>query len=178
MWCIRINIFDIDMSICHLISILSLSFDIFSITKNVEKMKSVYGDDCLRWTRVFALHEEFSDGREAAKLCNSQHSRLSPTLSTKINVNTVRTLINKDCSLTYREMVAMMDYSMSTIKNIMKKLGMRCVAWLWVLHHLMKQQLQQCVDVCTCLKNKYQDGPLIHVPWCYMRWNVCLTLQP
>ncbi len=82
-------------------------------------MKSVYGDDCLCQTQVFALHKEFLEGRETAELRNSQHSGRPPTLSTEINVNTVRmlidvntvktlidvnsvrTFIEEDCSLTY-----------------------------------------------------------------------------
>ncbi len=69
-------------------------------TKMFEKMKSIYSDDCLSGTQVFALHKEFSEGRETAGLHDSQRSGWPPTVSTKINVNTVRTLI-EDHSLTF-----------------------------------------------------------------------------
>ncbi len=82
-------------------------------TKKFEKMKSVYDDDCLSWMQVFALHKEFSEGRETVELHSS-----------KVNINTMRILIEEDRSLTCWEMVAIMDCSKSTIKNIMKKLGM------------------------------------------------------
>ncbi len=72
----------------------------------------------------------------------------------EINVNIV-TLIEDDHSLTCREMVTIMDCSKATIENIMKKLGMRSDASTWVPHQLMKQQLQQHVDICTRLKNRY-----------------------
>ncbi len=62
-------------------------------TKMFEKMKSIYSDDCLSWTQVFALHEEFLKGRETVQLRNAQHNGRPPTLFTKINVNTVRTLM-------------------------------------------------------------------------------------
>ncbi len=73
-------------------------------------MKSVYSNDCLSWTQVLALHEEFLEGGRA-ELHNSQYSGWPPTLSTKIDVNNVRTLIEEDRSLTYREMVAIVHRS-------------------------------------------------------------------
>ncbi len=69
-------------------------------TKTFNKMKSVYGDDCLSRTQVFALHKEFLERRGRAQLHNSQYSGQPPTLSTKINVNTVKTLIEEECYLT------------------------------------------------------------------------------
>ncbi len=108
-------------------------------TKMFAKIKSVFGNNCLSRTQVLALHKEFLRGRETAELCNSQRSGWPPTLSTKININNIRTLIEEDRSLTCREMAAVMDYSKSMIKNIMKKLHMRHVASMWVPHHLMKQ---------------------------------------
>ncbi len=32
-------------------------------TKTFEKMKFIYDNDCLSWMQVFALHTEFSEGR-------------------------------------------------------------------------------------------------------------------
>ncbi len=105
-------------------------------------MKSVCNDDCLSRTQVLALHNrDFSEWRETAELRNSQCSGRSLTLSIKINVNTVRTLIEEDRSLTCHEMDAIMDCSKLTIENIMKKLGMRHVVSMWVAHNLTKQQL-------------------------------------
>ncbi len=78
---------------------------------------------------MFALHNEFSERIEMAELCNSQHSGQLPKLSSEINVNTVKTLIIKEfCSLTCQKMVAIMGSSKLMIKNIIKKLCMRCVA--------------------------------------------------
>ncbi len=44
-------------------------------------------------------------------------------------------------------MVVIMDYSKSTIKNIMKKFDIQCVTLIWVPYYLTKEQLQQRVDV-------------------------------
>ncbi len=88
-------------------------------TKMFEKLKSVYGNDYLSQTQMCTLHKEFSEGRETAELCTSQHSGQSP-LSTKINVNIVRTLIEEDCSLT-AEMEAIMDCLKLMMENIIKK---------------------------------------------------------
>ncbi len=103
---------------------------------------------------MFISHRKFSEWRETAELCNSQcqHNRQPLTLSTKNNVNTVRTLIEEDRSLTYREMVAIIDCSNSMIENM----KMSCVASTWVPHHLMKQQLKKCVDVCAYLKTNFK----------------------
>ncbi len=64
-------------------------------TKMFEKMKSVYGDNSLSLTQLFTLHNKFLEGRETAELHNSQYSGQSLILSTKINVNTERTLIEE-----------------------------------------------------------------------------------
>ncbi len=90
-------------------------------------MKFVYSDYCLNQMQVFALHKEFLERREAAELHNNQRSGQPPTLSTKINVNTVRTLIEENSSLTCLKTVTM-DCSKSTIESIMKKFGMWSVA--------------------------------------------------
>ncbi len=127
-----------------------------TLTNTFEKMKSFYSDDFLSQMQVFILHKEFSEGRETADLYSSIHSRQPLALSTKINVNTVRTFI-EDHSIICQEMAAIMDCSKSTIENIMKRLGMWCVTPTWVLHHLTKHRLQHCIDICTCLKNKYWD---------------------
>ncbi len=76
--------------------------------------------------QVFTLHKEFSEGRETTEQHNSQCSEWPPTRSSKINVNTVRTL-TEDRSLTCRKIAALINYSKSTIKNIMKKPGMQHV---------------------------------------------------
>ncbi len=60
-------------------------------------MKSVYDNDCLSSTQVFTLRKEFLEERETAILHNSQCNRWPPMLSTEINVNTMRTLIEEDC---------------------------------------------------------------------------------
>ncbi len=73
---------------------------------------------------------------------------------TEINIDAVRTLIKRDCSLTCQEMAAVKDYSKSTIEIIIRKLDVRCVVSTWILHHLMKRQFLQRVDVCASLKNK------------------------
>ncbi len=118
-------------------------------TKTFEKMKVVYGDNyCLSWTLLFVLHKEFNEGRETAELRNREHSGQSRTLLSEINVNMVRVLVDKDRSLTCRKMVGIMDCSKSTIENILKKLSMWRVASRWVLHRLIKEQLQKRVDVC------------------------------
>ncbi len=69
-------------------------------------------------------------------------------------------------------MAAILDCLNSTIENIMKKLCMRCVASMWLPHHLTKEHLQQLVDICTHLKNRYQDDPLFmpHVLICDEMW--------
>ncbi len=69
---------------------------------------------------------------EIAKLCNSQHSAQPPTLSTKINANTLRTLIEENRFLTSQEMVVKLDCSKSMIENIMENPSMRCAASMWV----------------------------------------------
>ncbi len=69
----------------------------------------------------------------------------------------MRTLIREDSSLSCWEIAAIMDCSKSMLENIIKKIGMRCVVLTWVLHYLTKLQLQKCVGVYTCLKNKYWD---------------------
>ncbi len=104
-------------------------------TKTFEKMKSVYSYDCLDQTQVFALHGEFSEGSETAKLWNSQHSGQPLTLFTKINVNTARTL-TEDHFLTCWEMATTIDYSRTMTENIMKKFSMWCIASMQVIHHL------------------------------------------
>ncbi len=145
-------------------------------TKTLEKIKSVYSDDCQCRTQVFTLHKKFLERRETMELCNSQSSGWPPTLPTEINVNIVRTFFEEGHSLTCWEMAAIMDSSKSIIENIMKKLGMCCAASTWVSHHLMKQQLQQRVDICTCLKNKYQDDPsfICNVVTCDEMWPYSL----
>ncbi len=69
-------------------------------TKTFEKMKSIYSDDCLSWMQVFTLDKEFLEGWETAGLHNSQHKGQPSTLFIEINVNTVRTLVEEDRSLT------------------------------------------------------------------------------
>ncbi len=54
-------------------------------------------------------------------------------------------------------MAAIMDCLKSAIENIIKKLGMWHVVLMLVAHHSMKEKLQQCVNICTRLKNKHQD---------------------
>ncbi len=60
-------------------------------TKTLKKMKSIYNSVYLSQMQVFTLHKEFLEGRETADPCNIQHNWWSPTVSTKININTVRT---------------------------------------------------------------------------------------
>ncbi len=89
-------------------------------TKTFEKMKFVYGDDRFGWALVFVLHKKFFKVRETVgAIANTEDNRGQPlTVSTKINVNTVRILIEEDRSLICWETVAMMDCSKSMIKKI------------------------------------------------------------
>ncbi len=112
----------------------------------------------------------------------------------KLMLTLMRILIKEDSSLTCWEMVAIIDCSMLTMKNITK--NSVCRALLRCGSRITLQKIQyvgHCFDVdpasfnetatsamCWCLytlKTQYRDdpSPIIRILCCLMRWNVGLS---
>ncbi len=143
-------------------------------TKTFEKMTSVYSDDCLSWIQEFALHKEFLEGWETDELCNSPCSGQPPTLSTKINVNTVRILTEEDCSLTCREMAAIMDCSNLTIENIMKTWYVACCFGMGPTSFNEAATSRMCWHL-HAFEKQISRWPIVYVPCYHMQWNMSLS---
>ncbi len=77
--------------------------------------------------RIYTMWLVITSCQETAEVCKSQYNGQPPTLSTEINVNTVRTLIEEDCSLTCQVMVAIMDCPVDDRKHYEKtRYAARC----------------------------------------------------
>ncbi len=143
------------------------------LNKNIWKMKSVYSNDCIESNVGAALHKEFLEGRETAELCDSQCNR--SILSTKININTVGTLIGKNCSLTYQEMATVMDCSKSIIEKVMKKT--RCAVCYFDVSPASFNETATST-MCWCLhvfEKQISRWPFIQVLCYHMWWYMDLS---
>ncbi len=150
-----------------------------SATKTFKKMKEVYGDRCLSRCTVLRWHAAFMKGQESTELLHMGWSGPPKTASGEVNVNTIWVLIEEDCSLTCHQMAAIMNYSKTTIENIVKHEVRMCYLFsTWVPHHLTRKQLCDWVDACKQLKERYQKDPSFMCHVNHLRWNMGLPFRP
>lgn len=122
-----------------------------------DELNSLYSDKAPSYSTVKNWFNEFNRGR-----CSIQdESRAGRPKSVVVpeNINVVRELIKQDRHVTYREIEASLDISMTSINKILHEhLSVKKICSRWIPHNLTNAQKKARVDWCKEMLEKYIQG--------------------
>ncbi|GFT62367.1 hypothetical protein NPIL_589351 [Nephila pilipes] len=122
-----------------------------------DELNSLYSDKAPSYSTVKNWYNEFNRGR-----CSIQdESRAGRPKSVVVpeKINAVRELIKQDRHVTYREIEASLDISMTSINKILHEhLSVRKICSRWIPHNLTNAQKKARVDWCKEMLEKYIQG--------------------
>ncbi|GFT81897.1 hypothetical protein NPIL_428271 [Nephila pilipes] len=122
-----------------------------------DELNSLYSDKAPSYSTVKNWYNEFNRGR-----CSIQdESRAGRPKSVVVpeKINAVRELIKQDRHVTYREIEASLDISMTSINKILHEhLSVKKICSRWIPHNLTNAQKKARVDWCKEMLEKYIQG--------------------
>ncbi|GFT08475.1 metabotropic glutamate receptor [Nephila pilipes] len=122
-----------------------------------DELNSLYSDKAPSYSTVKNWYNEFNRGR-----CSIQdESRVGRPKSVVVpeKINAVRELIKQDRHVTYREIEASLDISMTSINKILHEhLSVKKICSRWIPHNLTNAQKTARVDWCKEMLEKYIQG--------------------
>ncbi|GFU40787.1 putative mariner transposase [Nephila pilipes] len=122
-----------------------------------DELNSLYSDKAPSYSTVKNRYNEFNRGR-----CSIQdESRAGRPKSVVVpeKINAVRELIKQDRHVTYREIEASLDISMTSINKILHEhLSVKKICSRWIPHNLTNAQKKARVDWCKEMLEKYIQG--------------------
>ncbi|GFS88258.1 hypothetical protein NPIL_702731 [Nephila pilipes] len=122
-----------------------------------DELNSLYSDKAPSYSTVRNWYNEFNRGR-----CSIQdESRAGRPKSVVVpeKINAVRELIKQDRHVTYREIEASLDISMTSINKILHEhLSVKKICSRWIPHNLTNAQKKARVDWCKEMLEKYIQG--------------------
>ncbi|GFT41022.1 putative mariner transposase [Nephila pilipes] len=122
-----------------------------------DELNSLYSDKAPSYSTVKNWYNEFNRGR-----CSIQdESRAGRPKSVVVpeKINAVRELIKQDRHVTYREIEASLDISMTSINKILHEhLSVKKICSRWIPHNLTNSQKKARVDWCKEMLEKYIQG--------------------
>ncbi|GFU41222.1 hypothetical protein NPIL_661871 [Nephila pilipes] len=122
-----------------------------------DELNSLYSDKAPSYSTVKNWYNEFNRGR-----CSIQdESRAGRPKSVIVpeKINAVRELIKQDRHVTYREIEASLDISMTSINKILHEhLSVKKICSRWIPHNLTNAQKKARVDWCKEMLEKYIQG--------------------
>ncbi|GFU33812.1 HTH_48 domain-containing protein [Nephila pilipes] len=122
-----------------------------------DELNSLYSDKAPSYSTVKNWYNEFNRGR-----CSIQdESRAGRPKSVVVpeKINAVRELIKQDRHVTYREIEASLDISMTSINKILHEhLSVKKICSCWIPHNLTNAQKKARVDWCKEMLEKYIQG--------------------
>ncbi|GFU36548.1 uncharacterized protein NPIL_180281 [Nephila pilipes] len=122
-----------------------------------DELNSLYSDKAPSYSTVKNWYNEFNRGR-----CSIQdESRAGRPKSVVVpeKINAVRELIKQDRHVTYREIEAFLDISMTSINKILHEhLSVKKICSRWIPHNLTNAQKKARVDWCKEMLEKYIQG--------------------
>ncbi|GFT77404.1 histone-lysine N-methyltransferase SETMAR [Nephila pilipes] len=122
-----------------------------------DELNSLYNDKAPSYSTVKNWYNEFNRGR-----CSIQdESRAGRPKSVVVpeKINAVRELIKQDRHVTYREIEASLDISVTSINKILHEhLSVKKICSRWIPHNLTNAQKKARVDWCKEMLEKYIQG--------------------
>ncbi|GFT74146.1 HTH_48 domain-containing protein [Nephila pilipes] len=122
-----------------------------------DELNFLYSDKAPSYSTVKNWYNEFNRGR-----CSIQgESRAGRPKSVVVpeKINAVRELIKQDRHVTYREIEASLDISMTSINKILHDyLSVKKICSRWIPHNLTNAQKKARVDWCKEMLEKYIQG--------------------
>ena len=126
-----------------------------SATETLEMIQQGFGDQSLSRTQVFQWHARFKAGRTSVD--DDEHTGRPTSCTTPETVARIQEIIHQDRRRTTRD-IAEVDVGYGTCQRVLtKELGMQRVAAKFVPRILTADQMQQCVSVCTELRQLASD---------------------
>ncbi|GFS53078.1 glutamate receptor ionotropic, delta-1 [Nephila pilipes] len=122
-----------------------------------DELNSLYSDKAPSYSSVKNWYNEFNRGR-----CSIQDESRAGRLKSVVvpeKINAVRELIKQDRHVTYREIEASLDISMTSINKILHEhLSVKKICSRWIPHNLTNAQKKARVDWCKEMLEKYIQG--------------------
>lgn len=123
----------------------------------IDELGSIYGVDSPSNTTIFRWYREFSFGRSS--LADEVREGRPKSAVVPQNIDAVRNLIMEDRHVTYREIEASLDISMTSINKILHEhLGVKKISSRWIPHMLTGAQKRARMDWCKEMLKKYEYG--------------------
>ncbi len=126
-------------------------------TEILQKLKAVYGDDCMSKTRVFEWARRFREGRESVEDDPREGAPVSSR--TEPNVERLRALVTADRRLTLRALSEELHINKETIRRMLHEdLNMRKICAKMVPKILTADQKQLRMEICNDLLSRIESN--------------------
>jgi histone-lysine N-methyltransferase SETMAR len=123
----------------------------------IDELSSLYGDKAPSYSTVKNWYNEFNRGRSS--LQDEFREGRPKSAVTPENIDAVRELIIQDRHVTYREIQASLNISMTPINKILHDhLAVKKICSRWIPHNLTIAQKEARVDWCKEMLQKYNHG--------------------
>lgn len=122
-----------------------------------DELNSLYSNEAPSYSTVKNWYNEFNRGRCSLQ-DESREGRPKSVVVPK-NIDAVLELIKQDRHVTYREIEASLDISMTSINKILHEhLGVKKICSRWIPHNLTNAQKEIRVNWCKEMLIKYRQG--------------------
>lgn len=122
-----------------------------------DELNSLYGNEGPSYSTVKNWYNEFNRGRRSLQ-DESREGRPTSVVVAE-NIEAVHELIKHDRHVTYREIEASLDISMTSINKILHEhLHVKKVCSRWIPHNLTNAQKEARVDWCKKMLKKFAQG--------------------
>lgn len=123
----------------------------------IDELSSLYGDEAPSYSTVKNWYNEFN--RDRRSLRDEFREGRPKSVVVPQNIDSVRELIMQDRHVTYREIEASLDISMTSINKILHDhLAVKKISSRWIPHNLTNGQKKARVDWCKEMLQKYNHG--------------------
>jgi len=127
-----------------------------SATETLTVIQQVFGDQTLSCAQAFQWHARFKTGRISVD--DDEHTGRPTSCTTPETVAQIQELFRQDQRRTIHNIAEEVGVGYGTCQQVlMEELGMHCVAAKFVPRNLTADQKQQCVNVCTELRQLTSD---------------------
>ncbi|GFU33705.1 hypothetical protein NPIL_562891 [Nephila pilipes] len=122
-----------------------------------DELNSLYSDKAPSYSTVKNWYNEFNRGR--CSIPDESRAGRPKSVVVPEKINAVRELIKQDRHVTYREIEASLDISMTSINKILHEhLSVKKICSRWIPHNLTNAQKKARVDWCKEMLEKYIQG--------------------